>query len=125
MNGSLKSSCTRRATDSTTSRRGLGAGQDRRPALQIAQQQQELVPALSGHHVGLARERQEPRGELDEQVVTGDVPQAVVDELEVVEVHEDHADSQIEPTGSGDRDLELLLEAERFASPVSSSWYAR
>ena len=91
--------------------RGLGAGQDRRTAGQVAQQQQELVAALSRDHVGLPGERHEARGELDEQVVAGDVPQAVVHELEVVQVHEDDADGQVEPAGAGDGVLELLLEA--------------
>ena len=107
----MKSSCTRLGDRLDHEQGSLGAGKDRRTARQVAQQQQELVAALSRDHVGLPGEGHQTRGQLDEQVIARDVPQAVVDELEVIQVHEDDADGQIEPARASDGILELLLEA--------------
>ena len=69
------------------SERGLTAIGDRGPAGQVAQQQEELVAALTRDQIGVRVELSQPIGELDEQTITGHVAQAVVHELEVVEVH--------------------------------------
>ena len=60
----------------------------------------ELVPAEAGRGVGAAQLRGEPATHLHEQVVSGGVPQAVVDELEVVQVQEQHRHMGLMALGS-------------------------
>ena len=52
----------------------------------------ELVAAEAGDDVVGAQHAAQPLGHGDEQPVAGAVPERVVDELEVVEVDEQHRD---------------------------------
>jgi hypothetical protein len=52
--------------------------------------ERELVAAQPGDRFRLAESRPQPVAELDEQLVAGAVPERVVDELEVVDVEEQH-----------------------------------
>lgn len=54
------------------------------------EQDRELIPAEAGGGVGGAHGGGEAFGDGDEQVVAGVVAQAVVDDLEVVEVQDEH-----------------------------------
>ena len=55
---------TRDATDSATSMPASGAGMAPVPALEVGQEQEELVPALAGDQVRLAGARAQAIGEL-------------------------------------------------------------
>ena len=59
----------------------------------VLEQERELVAAEAGHRVAGADRRAQPLADLLEHAVARLVPEAVVDRLEVVEVHEqdDHA----------------------------------
>ena len=80
------------------------------PALEVGEQQEELVPTLPRDQVRLARASAEPLGELLQELVAGVVAERVVHELEVVEVEVEHADAEVVPARPGDRRLEHLLE---------------
>ena len=72
-------------------------------ALEIGEQQQELVPTLPRDEVGVTGASAQPLRELLEQLVAGVVPERVVHELEVVEVEVEHADAEVVAAGAGDR----------------------
>ena len=66
-------------------------GGDRRARLVGADaQHDELVAAHPGHDVALVDGAAQALGDLDQQPVAGLVTEAVVDDLEVVEVEEEH-----------------------------------
>ena len=81
-----------------------------RSAVEVGQQEQELVAAEPRDHVGLARADAEAIRQLDQQLIAGVMPEGVVHELEVVEVQEQHADPQVEAPRARQRALEHLLE---------------
>ena len=78
--------------------------------VEVGEQHEELVPALSGYEVGLADARVQPLRELGQHQVAGVVPEGVVHELEVVQVEEDDRDARVVALGSLDRENEGLLE---------------
>jgi hypothetical protein len=67
---------------------GLHAVGEGRGVAVVLQQHRELVTAEAGHGVAGAHHRPQPLGHRHEQLVTGRVPQGVVDGLEVVQVAE-------------------------------------
>jgi len=75
----------------------LRAGQG---AATAREQDGELVAAQPRGEVVLAHAGGDPLGDLDEQLVTGAVPEAVVDRLEVVQV--EHQDGRGRPAAVGD-----------------------
>jgi hypothetical protein len=72
------------------------------------QDQHELVAADAADGVALAQHRAQPLAHALQQLVAGRVAERVVDELEVVEVHEHHGDVRAAsaastPPGAGGR----------------------
>ena len=91
---------------------------DRRAlSLQIREQEQELVPALSRDEVGLPRRLLQPLGELAEELVPGLVAEGVVHELEVVEVGVDHGHGELVTACPCHREVEELLEHRPVRKP--------
>ena len=97
----------------------VGLGEGRRDAVgdrhrlvlvgEAVDQDPELVAAEAGDDVAGAQVRAQPRGDRAQQLVAGVVAEAVVDQLEVVEVEEDDPDR-----GAGDRrPLQRLEPASR------------
>ena len=82
-----------------------GAGQEHR----------ELVAAEARHRVGRGSDHAlQARGDLAQKHVTDRMPKRIVDVLEMIEIHEEHRDRQIERRGG----RELLLEPFRVHGPV-------
>ena len=85
----------------------------------------ELVAAEAGHGVGGAHALSQPVGGLHQQLVAGAVAEAVVDDLEVVEVEEEHDD-----LGAAARSRRWRAwpnrssSSIRLGSPVRASWLA-
>ena len=75
------------------------------------EEDRELVAAETRRRVALPELPFEPIGDLDEQAVSEDVAVAVVDELEVVDVHEEHGDLASR-SSTGQRVLHALLEQD-------------
>ena len=87
--------CSRSAQDEGPGERlGDPLGDPGRAALaaDVLGQDRELVAAEAGDRVARAQRLLEPRGDRREQLVAGRVAEAVVDELELVEVEEEHRD---------------------------------
>ena len=74
--------------------------------LDVGEEDQELVAALTGDRVGLADGLAEPPGDGAEQLVPRRVAEVVVDELEVVEVHEEDRDVRPGPARPREGELE-------------------
>ena len=70
-----------------------GGDRGHRRVARAAAQDRELVAAQARDQVALAHGGPEPLRDLDQQAVAGLVPEAVVDDLEVVEVEEQHRDA--------------------------------
>ena len=81
-------------------------------AVELLADDEELVAAEPRHGVGRAHGVVEPRGERDEQVVAGPVAHRVVDELELVEVGEQHRHRPAVAPAARERALEPV-ERER------------
>ena len=94
------------ASRSCATRAGGRAG----VALEVGQQEHELVAAVAGEQVGRAGAAGEPRGDLAQQLVAGGVPERVVDELEVVEVDVEHGGGAAVAARAGERQRRVLLE---------------
>ena len=97
-----------------------GRGVDR---AQVGEQDQELVAALSGHQVDVARRTLQARCQPREQEVARVMAHRVVEMLEVVEVEVEHGDRGVIPACALDRQQQRL--AEQFTvreTPVSASW---
>ena len=63
--------------------------------LHVGAHDHELVSAGAGREVRCAQDALQTLGERDEQVVAGGVAERVVDELEPVEVEEQHRDVHV------------------------------
>ncbi len=70
----------------------------------------ELISPQTGNGVLLADELLESTGNLDEQFIAGLMAQAVVDDLEVVQVHEDDRDPALPSPGARDGVLQPIQE---------------
>ena len=86
------------------------AARHRRRPVDVGEQQQELVSAGAADEVGLARRVPQPFRELPDQGVAGLVPERVVHELEVVQVHRDHGDPEVGAPGAREGEPEQLVE---------------
>ena len=82
------------------------------PGRRAVDHDDELVAAEAGELVADAHHRAEPLGDVAQQLVADGVAEAVVDDLEVVEVDEQHGDL-VGPGG-----LEQLVEAGDHRRPV-------
>ena len=81
-------------------------------AVELLAHDEELVAAQPRDGVGRAHRVVQPRRERDQQVVARLVAQRVVDELELVEVGEQHGDRAAVAPAAGERALEAV-ERER------------
>ena len=90
---------------------GVSLGKGRRQ-LEIGEQHQELVSSGASHQVGLACRLAESLRDQDDQLVARLVPQAVVDQLEVVDIDRDDGDAQPVPASPGERELQELVEQD-------------
>ena len=114
VNGSLSASRIR----SAISRASCGA-------VDAVEKHRELVATEPRRRVGRAHERIDARRDPLQQKVTGAVPEAVVDRLEVIEVEEQHrqrAAASEAPAASAWR--RRFSNSARLARPVSESWNA-
>ena len=69
----------------------------------VLQQQDEFVAALPAHGVGRAHAAGEPSGHLLQELVAHLVTERIVDDLEAVEVEEQHRDPRCRPLGERQR----------------------
>lgn len=79
-------------------------------ALEVGQEDQELVAALARDHVHLPDRRPQPRSDRLQQLVPGRMPEAVVDELEVVQIDEQNRRTMARPAGPSKGQLQMLQE---------------
>ena len=79
-----------------------------RVAFEIGEEDQELVAALSRNHVHLADRAAQTRPDRLQQLITGCMPEAVVDELEVVEIDEQNGRALVCSGGPGESQLQML-----------------
>jgi hypothetical protein len=80
-------------------------------------QDDELVAAEPGHRVGRTHDPFEATGDLHEQVVPGGVAEGVVDELEAVEVQEQHRHRPRPALRPGQRLAQLVHEQAAVRQP--------
>src|SRR5439155_7893180 len=77
---------------------------------QVGQEDKELVTSLPGYHVAGPDRPAQARSHLPKEFVPGCVSKAVVDQLEVVEVHEQNGHGEVEAASPGQGQVEQLLE---------------
>ena len=104
--GSASVSSTRSATSAASWRSLLSSSSTR-----------ELVAAEAGGRVARADARLEALGDLDQHLVAGGVAEAVVDHLEVVEVHEDDGDDAVLAARARQRVADALAEQRAVGEP--------
>src|SRR5215211_3216263 len=78
----------------------------------VGQQDEEFVPALAGDDVAGAGGGLKACSHGDQKLVAGGMAEAVVDELEVVEVDEEHGDGAALLGTAGDGRIQLFLEGD-------------
>ena len=79
-------------------------------AREVREQDQELVAALAGDDVLVAHDVPEAGCHLDQQVIADGVAEAVVDELEPVQIDEAHGDARARASGAAQGDVEMLAK---------------
>ena len=87
-------------------------GFDRALGIDVGDEDEELVAAEPGDHIGRTDGFTEPIGDDAQELVSGRVAVAVVHKLEVVEVDEEDCDRAVAALGPRDRVLEMLLEEQ-------------
>ncbi len=102
-------------------RRDALGGLERR-AMELVQEQDELVAALAGQEVAVAQHAQQPAREAPQELVAGGVAQHVVDEPEVVEVDREEGEGGARAARAGERAGEGSSRLARLGRPVSGSW---
>ena len=96
----------------------LGEGlRDLLGALEVGEQQHELVAAVARDQIALAQVAPQARRQLAQHDVARRVPEPVVDVLEAVEVDEQHGDAAAVVAGAGDGGVERLLEQAPVGEP--------
>ena len=83
----------------------------------VRAQDDELVAREPAHHVALARRRLEPPGQLLQELVTAGVAERVVDELEAVDVDEEHGQVGLVLHRDHQLAVELVVEGLTVAEP--------
>ncbi len=78
--------------------------------VEVVEQQQELIATLSSEQVGVTAALTEPGGDVAQQLITGRMPERVVDEFEAVEVEVQKTHGGALTLGAGKREFEVLLE---------------
>ena len=92
-------------------RRGAGGTAPRLELeVEVGQQNQELITALARNHIGRPHSAAQSQGDCTQKLVARTVAKTVIDELEVVEIEEEHGDTAPGPLGSCDRNLQMLAE---------------
>ena len=86
-------------------------------AREVAEQEHELVAAVAREQPALALGAAQPPGHAAQQPVAGAVAERVVDELEVVEVHEQQRDRALAPPRARDRRPHARLELRAVRQP--------
>ena len=109
-NGSLNAATTRSAKASTA------AG-----VRDVADEQRELIAAEPRRRVGLADQAGQPYRGGGQQFVADAVAHRVVHDLEIVQVHEQHAGGRAVAPGPGERCAIRSWNSSRLGSPVSAS----
>ena len=94
-------------------------------AVEVLADDEELVAAQPRDGVRRPHGVVEPRRQRDEQVVAGLVAERVVDELELVEVGEQHGDRPAVAPAARERALQPVERERAVGSPVSGSCSAR
>ena len=90
-------------------------GRERGPRVgEVLAQHHELVAAEATDRVGAPHAAREAPGDLAQHLVTDLVAERVVDQLEVIDVHEHHRDRSAAPAGGDDR----LLGARGEQRPI-------
>ena len=79
-------------------------------AVDVGDEEEELVASLAGDDVGLPGGGVEALGHLADQAVAGAVAEGVVHELEVVDVEREHGHTAVAPARPGERAAEQLVE---------------
>ena len=82
--------------------------------VRLGQQRHELVAAVAGRDVDLANAAADGVGDAPQDLVAGDVAEAVVDRLQVVEIQHDQAERPAGPVAARD----LALEGREEEGPV-------
>jgi hypothetical protein len=77
---------------------------------QVLDHQGELVAAEPRHRVGLAQTAAKTHAHDRQQPVAGDVPEAIVDRFEAVQVEHHHRGDALVAAGPGQRPLEAIVE---------------
>ena len=85
-------------------------GAQPRVAVEVRQQDQELVAALAREQVGRAHDAAQAHRDPPQQLVAGRVAEAVVDGLEVVEVDVQQRDRMAAAPGAREAEREVLVE---------------
>ncbi len=106
-----------RATTSAARRNSGSADAASASGLQVGEEDQKLVPTLPGDDIHLSDRVPQPRGDGFQELVTGCMAEAVVDQLEVVEIDEEHGYARAFPRGASERDLEVLLKRDPVRQP--------
>ena len=81
------------------------------------EEDRELVAALASGDVAGPDRAAQAMGDLDEEPVAGPVAERVVDDLEVVEVEEQHRDVRAAPPAALERPFEVLAEEDAVGQP--------
>ncbi len=84
---------------------------------QVLDQDRELVAAEARHGVGLAQAAAETLGHDRQQAIAGQMPEAIVDRLEAVEVEDHDRDQALVAPGPGERALQTILEQRAVGEP--------
>ena len=91
---------------------------DRRGLRGVGDEQRELVPAQPRRGVALADQAEQPHRRGHQQLVADTVAHRVVHDLEIVQVHEQHADGRAGPAGP-------RRPAARSGPGTAAGWAAR
>jgi hypothetical protein len=88
-----------------------------RASLEISEHEQELVPPVPGEQVAGTARVVEPGGHLAQQLVAGRVPEAVVHELELVQVDARQPERRAVRAGACNRGGEVGVEERTVRQP--------
>jgi hypothetical protein len=83
----------------------------------------KLVTSQASGSVAFAKCAAESLGNCAQEIIAGCVPEAVVDELEIVKIHEEHRAIGVRPAVARAR-VTRPSKSALLGSPVSSSWNA-
>ena len=95
-------------------------------ALEVREQQQERVARAPGHQIRLSRRLAEPARHHVQDLVSGEPPERVVHQPEIVDVDADHRHGGLVMPRTGQFDSSRnSSNIDRLGRPVNSSWYVR